>query len=59
MLEPKDHIRQRLGFSPDWGDAAALTFAFPVALDEEFEDDYDTFADDDAWHYGRSPLTGY
>lgn len=27
LLESKDHIRERLGFSPDYGDAAALTFA--------------------------------
>lgn len=27
VLESKDHIRERLGFSPDYGDAAALTFA--------------------------------
>lgn len=29
-LEEKDEIRKRLGFSPDRGDAVALTFAFPV-----------------------------
>ncbi|MGE0854420.1 MAG: hypothetical protein AB7O44_33300, partial [Hyphomicrobiaceae bacterium] len=27
ILEDKDHIKQRLGFSPDLGDAHALTFA--------------------------------
>ena len=27
VLESKDHIRERLGFSPDYGDAIALTFA--------------------------------
>ena len=27
ILEPKDHIRERLSFSPDLGDALALTFA--------------------------------
>ena len=27
VLESKDHIRERVGFSPDLGDAAALTFA--------------------------------
>lgn len=31
-LEAKDNIRARLGCSPDRGDAAALTFAAPVAL---------------------------
>lgn len=29
-LESKDSIRERLGFSPDLGDAAALTFAVPI-----------------------------
>jgi len=27
VLESKDHIKERLSFSPDYGDAAALTFA--------------------------------
>ena len=30
ILEPKEHIKARLGRSPDAGDAAALTFAMPV-----------------------------
>lgn len=30
QLEPKDAIKARMGRSPDWGDALALTFAFPV-----------------------------
>ena len=30
-LEPKEDIRSRVGFSPDGGDAACLTFAEPVA----------------------------
>lgn len=30
VLEPKDSIRKRLGFSPDKGDALALTFAVPI-----------------------------
>ncbi len=40
LLEPKDKIRKRLGFSPDLGDAAALTFAVPImeAMDEEQEE---------------------
>lgn len=29
VIESKDRIKQRLGCSPDMGDAAALTFAFP------------------------------
>lgn len=31
ILEPKDKIKERLGASPDLGDAAALTFAVPFA----------------------------
>jgi hypothetical protein len=31
VISPKDKIRERLGFSPDLGDAAALTFAVPIA----------------------------
>ena len=30
IVEPKDHIKARLGFSPDLADALANTFAFPV-----------------------------
>lgn len=30
LLEPKDEIKKKLGFSPDEADAAALTFAHPV-----------------------------
>jgi hypothetical protein len=30
VLEPKDSVRARVGFSPDLGDAAALTFAIDV-----------------------------
>jgi hypothetical protein len=32
LLEDKDHMKRRLKFSPDYGDAAALTFA--VSFDE-------------------------
>jgi hypothetical protein len=50
-LEPKDKIRERLGFSPDLGDAAALTFAVPVFEQaRHFEDDAPR---------GRSGTTGY
>lgn len=31
IMEPKDDVAARLGRSPDWGDGAALTFAYPVA----------------------------
>ena len=37
VLEDKDRIRARLGFSPDGGDAAALTFAEPVRRPEDSE----------------------
>jgi hypothetical protein len=30
VMWPKDKIKQKLGFSPDFGDAAALTFTEPV-----------------------------
>ncbi len=39
-IEPKEKIKQRLGRSPDLGDAAALTFAGPVAV--PFEPDWDS-----------------
>ena len=38
ILEDKQRIRARLGFSPDGGDAAALTFAEPVARPDAMED---------------------
>lgn len=31
ILEPKDNVKERLGRSPDWGDGAVLTFAYPVS----------------------------
>jgi hypothetical protein len=31
LLEPKEQVKQRLGYSPDDADAFALTFAQPVA----------------------------
>lgn len=52
VLEPKDKIRERLGFSPDLGDAAALTFAVPIA--EGWSDNHDE--PDNA---GASSSTGY
>lgn len=32
LLEPKEEIKKRLGFSPDWGDAWCLTFAENIAV---------------------------
>lgn len=52
VIEPKDKIRERLGNSPDLGDALALTFAVPIAAasyDDE-DEDRDT---------GRDSVTGY
>ncbi len=51
-LEPKDSIRERLGFSPDLGDAGALTFAVPVAY--AVNDD-----EDDRRDRERRSSTGY
>ncbi len=41
VLESKDHIRERLGNSPDIGDAAALTFAIDPAQPFDLDDDDD------------------
>ena len=51
VLEPKVHIKERLGFSPDTGDAAALTFAsrVHVARDETRERFIDRYQGPDAW----------
>lgn len=52
VIEPKDKIRERLGNSPDLGDALALTFAVPIVsrswADEDEEGDR-----------GRNQTTGY
>lgn len=52
LLEDKDKIKERLGFSPDLGDAAALTFAEPIA--PAIYDD-----DDESSDHGRNATTGY
>lgn len=53
VLESKDDIRKRGLRSPDEWDAVALTFAEPVALyDDDDEDDMDA-------HESRSARTGY
>jgi hypothetical protein len=52
VLESKDHIRERLGLSPDLGDAAALTFAIDfndVAEDSEYRWRPANEAGSDAW----------
>lgn len=51
VIEPKDSIRERLGFSPDLGDAAALTFAIPIAANHNYDREESA--------HGRSGTTGY
>jgi hypothetical protein len=36
LIEPKDMIKKRLGRSPDYADALAVTFAFPIAAKPQF-----------------------
>src|SRR6185312_3926703 len=38
LLEPKEQVKARLGYSPDDADALALTFAQPVAARQVFTD---------------------
>ena len=38
LLEPKEQVKQRLGYSPDDADAFALTFAQPVAARPVYHD---------------------
>ncbi len=38
LLEPKEQVKARLGYSPDDADALALTFAQPVAGREIYYD---------------------
>ena len=70
LLEPKDMIKARLGYSPDLADGLALTFAMPdmPAMDREFDvyggrergklrTEYDPFANRDEDH--RAPRDDY
>lgn len=52
VLEEKDITKQRLGLSPDMGDALALTFAEPVA-------EYWPTPEGTPRYQGRDPVTGY
>lgn len=55
QLEAKDKIKERLTFSPDLGDASALTFGVDVSvIQDDDEDDPRHFGDG-----GRSSSTGY
>jgi len=47
ILEDKDHIKERLTYSPDLGDAAALTFAVDMSMLDETD-----------WNVPVSPITG-
>ena len=49
ILEPKDKIRERLLFSPDLGDAAALTFAVDMSLLNEPIEDTERSYGESAW----------
>ena len=50
VLESKDHIRERVGFSPDLGDAAALTFAIDFnAAVEGTEERYRPYRGSQSW----------
>lgn len=55
ILEEKAKIKERLGFSPDLGDAAALTFAVPLSPTARDYDDEDDGCD----QRGRNVSTGY
>ncbi|MEQ8822758.1 MAG: hypothetical protein RIC14_00110 [Filomicrobium sp.] len=48
VLEPKDKIKERLGSSPDLGDASALTFAIELS-DEMESSDWDSYASGGNW----------
>jgi len=53
VLESKDHIKKRLGASPDLGDACALTFGANFSPEVEEEDE------DDGYRAERNKSTGY
>ena len=57
LLEDKDHIIERLGYSPDLGDAAALTFAADMSM--LLDDDDEAEAADAMAKYTRTSSTGY
>ena len=47
ILEPKEHVKERLTFSPDLGDAACLTFAVDMSAAAPKEWSYGTTAQTD------------
>ena len=54
VLEKKEDMKERVGFSPDPGDALALTFAHPIRIHglrrKKADTDYDVLA------YGQGPM---
>jgi phage terminase large subunit len=54
LLEPKDQVKTRLGYSPDDADAFVLTFAQPVAARERFCDRTMQDAAMHPWRPGRA-----
>lgn len=49
LLEPKEHIKERLTFSPDLGDASALTFAVEISADAVEETVQEVTRGEGAW----------
>ncbi len=49
ILEPKEHVKERLTFSPDLGDAGALTFAIDYSTLQDVEDDYQPNREQGSW----------
>ena len=57
LLEPKEDVKTKLGYSPDEADAFVLTFAEPVAVRQSrrapqrsaVPPDYDPFAETATW----------
>ena len=66
IIEPKDDIKVKLGYSPDHADAFALTFAHPVTaasleyptwMKPRFESEYDPY--ESARNVNRNPKPSY
>jgi hypothetical protein len=50
LLEPKDHIKERLTFSPDLGDAAALTFGVEISVERTTDEPERNYrSEPDSW----------
>ena len=62
ILEPKEDIKAKLGYSPDEADAAALSFAHPVSVPDHrpryyrpMEVEYDPFRELDEGRVSATP----